>query len=166
MKRAPGRGLRAAAFTGIALLSAFVAAPVAAQNQADYPAPSFSGVTAPDVIFYVAASVNYRLPPVANADAVYNLTYSVTPALPSDFSLDSSTATITTRPAISPSASARTTYTLRATDGFNRTADLAFTLAVINEPGLEKIEITSSPGELLSNLVYGGLFMRRLCGPR
>ena len=140
------RLLHAAAFTGIALLSAFVAAPAAAQNQADYPAPSFSGVTAPDVIFYVAASVNYRLPPVANADDVYNVTYSVTPALPSDFSLDSSTATITTRPAISPSALAQTTYTLRATDGFNRTADLAFTLAVINEPGLEKIEITSSPG--------------------
>ena len=140
------RLLHAAAFTGIALLSAFVAAPAAAQNQADYPAPSFSGVTAPAVTFYVAASVNYRLPPVANADDVYNLTYSVTPALPSDFSLDSSTATITTRPAISPSALTRTTYTLRATDGFDRTADLIFTLAVINEPGLEKIEITSSPG--------------------
>ena len=41
---------------------------------------------------------------------------------------------------------AQTTYTLRATDGFSRTADLAFTLAVINEPGLEKIEITSSSG--------------------
>ena len=140
------RLLHAAAFTGIALLSAFVAAPAAAQSRADYPAPSFSGVTAPAVIFYVAASVNYRLPPVANADDVYNVTYSVTPALPSDFSLDSSTATITTRQAISPSALAQTTYTLRATDGFSRTADLAFTLAVINEPGLEKIEITSSPG--------------------
>ena len=146
MKRAPGRSLRAAAFAGLALVTAFVTAPAAAQNQADYPAPSFSGVTAPAVTFYVAASVNYRLPPVANADDVYNLTYSVTPALPSDFSLDSSTATITTRPAISPSALARTTYTLRATDGFNRTADLIFTLAVINEPGIEKIEIRSDPG--------------------
>ena len=115
-------------------------------DKVDTPAPSFSGVTGPAVLFYVGASVNYRLPAVNNAAAVYNLTYSVTPALPSDFSLDPSTATITTAPAISPSALTRTAYTLRATDGFSRTADLAFTLEVKVGAGIEKIEIRSDPG--------------------
>ena len=115
-------------------------------HKVDTPAPSFSGVTGPAVLFYVGASVNYRLPAVNNAADVYNLTYSVTPALPDAFSLDSTTATITNRQAQYPIASAQTTYTLRATDGFSRTADLAFTLEVKVGAGIEKIEITSLPG--------------------
>ena len=51
-------------------------------HKVDTPAPTFSGVTGPDIIFYAGAYVNYRLPAVANADAVHNLTYSVTSARP------------------------------------------------------------------------------------
>ena len=114
-------------------------------HKVDTPAPTFSGVTGPSVTFYEGASVNYRLPQVANADAAHNVSYSVTSArsLPTGYSLNTSTATITGSYA---SALARNNYTLRATDGFNRTADLAFTLEVSAGAGIESIAITSSPG--------------------
>ena len=114
-------------------------------HKVDTPAPTFSGVLAPAVVFYEGASVNYRLPAVANAADVHNLTYSVTSArpLPTGYTLNTSTATIA---GSHGSASARQNYTLRATDGFNRTADLIFTLEVSTGAGIESISITSNPG--------------------
>ena len=115
------------------------------RHKVDTPAPSWSGVTAPAVLFYAGGSVNYRLPQVANAAAAHNVSYSVTSARPlrTGYTLNASTATITGSYA---SALARQNYTLRATDGFNRTADLVFTLEVSADAGIESISITSNPG--------------------
>ena len=112
-------------------------------HKVDTPAPTFTGVTGPAVLFYAGGSVNYRLPQVANADAAYNVSYSVTPALPTGYSLNASTGTIT---GSYGSALAQQNYTLRATDGFNRTADLTFSLEVSADAGIESISITSNPG--------------------
>ena len=114
-------------------------------HKVDTPAPTFTGVTAPDIIFYAGGSVNYRLPQVANAAAAHNVSYSVTSArsLPTGYTLNASTATIT---GSYGSALARQSYTLRATDGFSRTADLTFHLQVSAEAGIESISITSNPG--------------------
>ena len=118
---------------------------VQAGHKVDTPAPSWSGVTGPDIIFYTGGSVSYRLPQVANADAAHNVSYSVTSArsLPTGYALNASTGTIT---GSHGSASARQSYTLRATDGFNRTADLTFHLQVSADVGVESISITSNPG--------------------
>ena len=114
-------------------------------HKVDTPAPSFSGVSGPAVTLYAGGSVSYRLPQIANADEAYNVSYSVTPALPTGLALNTSTAAITG--SLSPGvASTRTNYTLRATDGFNRRADLTFSLGIKNEAGIESISITSSPG--------------------
>ena len=114
-------------------------------HKVDTPAPTFSGVTGPSVTFYAGGSVNYRLPQVANAADAHNVSYSVTSArsLPTGYSLNASTATIT---GSYGSALARNNYTLRATDGFSRTADLTFTLEVSADAGIESIAITSNPG--------------------
>ena len=114
-------------------------------HKVDTPAPTFSGVTGPAVLFYAGASVNYRLPQVANAADAHNVSYSVTSAqpLPTGYTLNASTATIT---GSYGSALARQNYTLRATDGFNRTADLTFSLEVSGDAGIESISITSNPG--------------------
>ena len=116
-----------------------------ADHKVDTPAPTWSGVTAPAVLFYAGGSVNYRLPQVANAAAAHNVSYSVTSArpLPTGYTLDASTATITGSYA---SALASNNYTLRATDSFGRTADLVFTLEVSAGAGIESIAITSNPG--------------------
>ena len=116
-----------------------------AGHKVDTPAPSWSGVTGPDIIFYAGGTVSYRLPQVANADAAHNVSYSVTSArpLPTGYALNASTGTIT---GSYGSALARQSYTLRATDGFNRTADLTFHLQVSAEAGIESISITSNPG--------------------
>ena len=84
----------------------------------------------PRVTFYREASVNYRLPTIANADEAYNVGYSVTPALPAGYSLNSSTVTTTRMRAFGTTAVARSNYTLRPTDGFSRTVDLTFSLEV------------------------------------
>ena len=116
-----------------------------AGHKVDTSAPSFSGVSGPAVTLYAGGSVSYRLPQIANADEAYNVSYSVTPALPTGLALNTSTAAITG--SLSPGvASTRTNYTLRATDGFNRRADLTFSLGIKNEAGIESISITSSPG--------------------
>ena len=114
-------------------------------HKVDTPAPTWSGVTAPAVLFYTGATVNYRLPQVANAASAHNVSYSVTSArpLPTGYSLNASTATIT---GSYGSALARQNYTLRATEGFHRTADLVFTLEVSADVGIESISITSNPG--------------------
>ena len=114
-------------------------------HKVDTPAPTFSGVLAPAVVFYAGASVNYRLPALANAADAHNVTYSVTSAqsLPTGYTLDAPTATIAGSYA---SALARENYTLRATDSFGRTADLIFTLEVSDGAGIESIAITSNPG--------------------
>ena len=114
-------------------------------HKVDTPAPSWSGVTAPDIIFYAGGSVSYRLPQVANAASAHNVSYSVTSArsLPTGYTLNASTGTIT---GSYGSASARNSYTLRATDGFGRTADLTFHLQVSADAGIESISITSNPG--------------------
>ncbi len=114
-------------------------------HKVDTPAPSWSGVLAPAVVFYEGASVNYRLPRVANAADAHNVSYSVTSdrPLPTGYTLNASTATITGSYA---SALARNNYTLRATDSFGRTADLIFTLEVSTGAGIESIAITSNPG--------------------
>ena len=114
-------------------------------HKVDTPVPTFSGVTGPDIIFYAGGSVSYRLPRVANAAAAHNVSYSVTSArpLPTGYTLNASTGTIT---GSYGSALARQSYTLRATDGFNRTADLTFHLQVSAEAGIESISITSNPG--------------------
>ncbi len=114
-------------------------------HKVDTPAPSWSGVTGPDIIFYAGGSVSYRLPQVANAASAHNVSYSVTSArpLPTGYTLNASTGTIT---GSYGSALARQSYTLRATDGFNRTADLTFHLQVSAEAGIESISITSNPG--------------------
>ena len=114
-------------------------------HKVDTPAPSWSGVTGPDIIFYAGGSVSYRLPQVANADEAHNVSYSVTSArsLPTGYTLNATTATITGSYA---SALARNSYTLRATDGFSRTADLTFYLQVSADAGIESISITSNPG--------------------
>ena len=114
-------------------------------HKVDTPAPTFSGVTGPAVLFYAGASVNYRLPQVANAADAHNVSYSVTSAqpLPTGYTLNASTATIT---GSYGSALAQQNYTLRATDGFNRTADLTFSLEVSADAGIESISITSNPG--------------------
>ena len=104
-----------------------------AGHKVDTPAPSFSGVSGPTVTLYTGGSVNYRLPKIANADEAYNVSYSVTPALPTGLALNTSTAAIT---GSHSSEAARGNYTLRATDGFGRTADLAFTLAVSTDVGI------------------------------
>ena len=120
-------------------------------HKVDTPAPTFSGVTGPSVTFYAGASVNYRLPQVANADAAHNVTYSVTPwsispytPLPTGYSLNASTATITG--SYGSASSGWTTHRLRATDAFNRTADLSFRLRINAGAGIETIAITSNPG--------------------
>ena len=51
-------------------------------HKVDTPAPSWSGVTGPDIIFYAGGSVSYRLPQVANAASAHNVSYSVTSARP------------------------------------------------------------------------------------
>ena len=114
-------------------------------HKVDTPAPSWSGVTGPDIIFFAGGSVSYRLPQVANAASAHNVSYSVTSArpLPTGYTLNASTGTITGSHA---SALARNSYTLRATDGFNRTADLTFHLQVSTDVGVESISITSNPG--------------------
>ena len=114
-------------------------------HKVDTPAPTFTGVTAPAVLFYAGGSVNYRLPQVANAADAHSVSYSVTSArsLPTGYTLNASTATIT---GSYGSALARQNYTLRATDGFNRTADLTFSLEVSADAGIESISITSNPG--------------------
>ena len=114
-------------------------------HKVDTPAPTWTGVTGPDIIFYAGGSVSYRLPRVANAAAAHNVSYSVTSArpLPTGYTLNASTGTIT---GSYGSALARQSYTLRATDGFNRTADLTFHLQVSAEAGIESISITSNPG--------------------
>ena len=114
-------------------------------HKVDTPAPSWSGVTGPDIIFYAGGSVSYRLPQVANAASAHNVSYSVTSArsLPTGYTLNASTGTIT---GSYGSALARQSYTLRATDGFNRTADLTFHLQVSADAGIESISITSNPG--------------------
>ena len=114
-----------------------------AGHKVDTPAPSFSGVSGPTVTLYTGGSVNYRLPKIANADEAYNVSYSVTPALPTGLALNTSTAAIT---GSHSSEAARGNYTLRATDGFGRRADLTFTLAVSADVGIESISITSNPG--------------------
>ena len=117
-------------------------------HKVDTPAPSWSGVTGPDIIFYAGGSVSYRLPQVANAAAAHNVSYSVTSAraLPTGYTLNTSTATITGSYGTYGSALARNSYTLRATDGFSRTADLTFHLQVSADVGVESISITSNPG--------------------
>ena len=112
-------------------------------HKVDTPAPSFSGVSGPSVTFYTGGSVNYRLPTISNADEAHNVSYSITPSLPTGYSLNTSTATIT---GSHSSASSRRNYTLRATDGFSRRADLTFSLAVSTDKGIESITITSNPG--------------------
>ncbi len=126
-------------------------------HKVDTPAPSFAGVSSPSLILYSCGafddcgSASHRLPTLSNAAAAHNVTYSVTPArpLPSGLVLDSSTATIT---GSHSAASARQSYTLRATDGFNRTADLTFNLEVRDDVGIESITVTSNPG---SDKTYG-----------
>ena len=112
-------------------------------HKVDTPAPSFSGVSGPSVTFYTGGSVNYRLPTISNADEAHNVSYSITPSLPTGYSLNTSTATIT---GSHSSASSRRNYTLRATDGFSRRADLTFSLEVSTDKGIESITITSNPG--------------------
>ena len=138
------RLLRAAAFLSIALPASFAGA-----QGMGTPAPSFSGVTGPNVIFYAGATVAYRMPALANADAVSDITYSVTPALPAGYSVNASTGTIT---GSHSSASEQATYRLRATDSSSRTAELFFLLRVDTGAGIEKITITSDPG---SDKTYG-----------
>ena len=126
-------------------------------HKVDTPAPSFAGVSSPSLILYSCGafddcgSASHRLPTLSNAAEAHNVTYSVTPArpLPSGLVLDSSTATIT---GSHSAASARQSYTLRATDGFNRTADLTFNLEVRDDVGIESITVTSNPG---SDKTYG-----------
>ncbi len=126
-------------------------------HKVDTPAPSFSGVSSPSLILYSCGafddcgSASHRLPTLSNAAAAHNVTYSVTPErpLPSGLVLNSSTATIT---GSHSAASARQSYTLRATDGFNRTADLTFYLEVRDDVGIESITVTSNPG---SDKTYG-----------
>ena len=117
-----------------------------AGHKVDTPAPSFSGVSGPSVTFYREVTVNYRLPTIANANAAHDVSYAVTPALPAGYSLNSSTAAITGSRSRSTDAVARSNYTLRATDGFSRTADLTFSLEVKTDGGIESITITSNPG--------------------
>ena len=116
-----------------------------ADHKVDTPAPSWTGVTGPDIIFFAGGSVSYRLPQVANAASAHNVSYSVTSArpLPTGYTLNASTGTIT---GSYGNALARNSYTLRATDGFNRTADLTFHLQVSTDVGVESISITSNPG--------------------
>ena len=126
-------------------------------HKVDTPAPSFAGVSSPSLILYSCGafddcgSASHRLPTLSNAAEAHNVTYSVTPArpLPSGLVLDSSTATIT---GSHSAASARQSYTLRATDGFARTADLTFNLEVRDDVGIESITVTSNPG---SDKTYG-----------
>ena len=53
--------------------------------------PSFSGVSSPSLLLYTCGpfdhcgSASHRLPTIANAGRAHNVTYSVTPALPSGF---------------------------------------------------------------------------------
>ena len=117
--------------------------------------PSFSGVSSPSLLLYTCGpfdncgSASHRLPTIVNAAAAYNVRYSVTPALPSGLSVNSSTAVL------SGSHSGWTTrrnYTLRATDGYNQTADLTFSLEVRDGAGVESIAVTSNPG---SDRTYG-----------
>ena len=126
-------------------------------HKVDTPAPSFAGVSSPSLILYSCGafddcgSASHRLPTLSNAAAAHNVTYSVAPErpLPSGLVLNSSTATIT---GSHSGASARQSYTLRATDGFNRTADLTFYLEVRDDVGIESITFTSNPG---SDKTYG-----------
>ena len=126
-------------------------------HKVDTLAPSFAGVSSPSLILYSCGafddcgSASHRLPTLSNAAAAHNVTYSVTPErpLPSGLVLNSSTATIT---GSHSAASARQSYTLRATDGFNRTADLTFYLEVRDDVGIESITVTSNPG---SDKTYG-----------
>ena len=103
-------------------------------------------MSGPSVTFYREATVNYRLPTIANADAAHDVSYAVTPALPAGYSLNSSTAAITGSRSRSTDAVARSNYTLRATDGFSRTADLTFSLEVKTDGGIESVTITSNSG--------------------
>ena len=124
-------------------------------HKVDTRAPSFAGVSSPSLLLYTCGpfddcgSVRHRLPTLANAAQAHNVTYSVTSALPSGLSLDSSTAEIV---GSHNGSLARRNYTLRATDGFSRTADLAFSLEVRDGAGVESIAVTSNPG---SDKTYG-----------
>ena len=126
-------------------------------HKVDTLAPSFAGVSSPSLVLYSCGafddcgSASHRLPTLSNAAAAHNVRYSVTPErpLPSGLVLNSSTATIT---GSHSAASARQSYTLRATDGFNRTADLTFYLEVRDDVGIESITVTSNPG---SDKTYG-----------
>ena len=117
--------------------------------------PSFSGVSSPSLLLYTCGpfddcgSASHRLPTIANAAAAHNVTYSVTSALPSGLSVNSSTAVLTgSHNGWTP----RRNYTLRATDGFGRMADLTFSLEVRDGAGVESITVTSNPG---SDRTYG-----------
>ena len=124
-------------------------------HKVDTRPPSFAGVSSPSLLLYACGpfddcgSVRHRLPKLANAAQAHNVTYSVTTALPAGLSLDSSTAEIV---GSHNGSLARRNYTLRATDGFSRTADLAFSLEVRDGAGVEAIAVTSNPG---SDRTYG-----------
>ena len=122
-------------------------------HKVDTQAPSFAGVSGPIGHLYREATVNYRLPTISDADAAHDVSYAVTPALPAGYSLNSSTAAITGSRSRSTAAVARSSYRLRATDGFSRTADLTFSLEVKTDGGIESVPITSDPG---TDKTYGG----------
>ena len=117
--------------------------------------PSFSGVSSPSLLLYTCGpfdscgSASHRLPTIANAGRAYNVTYSVTPALPAGLSVNSSTAVLS---GSHNGRSSRRNYTLRATDGYRQTADLTFSLEVRDGAGVESITVTSNPG---SDRTYG-----------
>ena len=124
-------------------------------HKVDTPAPSFSGVSSPSLTLYTCGafdscgSASHRLPTISNASRAHNVRYSVTPALPAGLSVNASTAAIT---GSHSGWTTRRNYTLRATDGFSRTADLTFSLEVRDGAGVESIAVTSNPG---SDRTYG-----------
>ena len=126
-------------------------------HKVDTPAPSFAGVSSPSLILYRCGSfddcgsASHRLPTLSNAAQAHRVRYSMAPErpLPSGLVLDAATATIT---GSHSGVSARQSYTLRATDGFGRTADLTFNLEVRDDVGIESITFTSNPG---SDRTYG-----------
>ncbi len=126
-------------------------------HKVDTPAPSFAGVSSPSLILYRCGSfddcgsASHRLPTLSNAAQAHRVRYSMAPErpLPSGLVLDAATATIT---GSHSGVSARQSYTLRATDGFGRTADLTFNLEVRDDVGIESITVTSNPG---SDRTYG-----------
>ena len=124
-------------------------------HKVDTPAPSFSGVSSPSLTLYTCGpfddcgSASHRLPTISNASRAHNVSYSVTSALPAGLSVNASTAAIT---GSHNGWTTRRNYTLRATDGFSRTADLTFSLEVRDGAGVESIAVTSNPG---SDRTYG-----------